>query len=131
MAKDKTMETQNEPTTNDADKDRARLPSVVYLALDVADRGQSTALSVLNDARVELRTATDHVIELAEKLATSGFRFARKLTQRLDEASASALTGAERALANTIKTARETTKTAQDLATQAKRTVTGKQTAQA
>ncbi len=106
---------------------RGLMPGVVHLALDVADRGQSTAISVLNDARTELRTAVDHGIELAEKLASGAFRFARKLNQRIDEVSAEALSGAERTLTGAVKTARETTRAAQELATKATSTVTGRQ----
>jgi hypothetical protein len=92
------------------------LPGVVHLAIDVADKGQSTALAVLQDARIELRTAIDHGIELAEKLTAAGFRFARKAVQRIDEASNETLIGAERVLGGAVKTARETTNAAAQLA---------------
>ncbi len=82
--------------------------TVVHLALDVADRGQSTAVAVLQDARIELRTAVDHGLELAEKLAAGTLRFARKLVSKIDDASNDALTGAERALSSAVITARET-----------------------
>jgi len=95
------------------------LPGVVHLAIDVADKSQSTALAVLQDARVELRTAVDHGIELAEKLSAAAFRFTRKAVQRLDEASAETLVGAERLLGGAVKTARETTVAASQLATTA------------
>ncbi|MBS1122931.1 MAG: hypothetical protein H6Q90_5159 [Deltaproteobacteria bacterium] len=122
------MATHNTDSKTDSRTDRHGLmPNVVHLALDVADRGQSTAISVLNDARVELRAAMENGIELAEKLATGAFRFARKLTQRIDEASGEALTGAERALSNAVKTARETTLAAQHLAATATSQVTGRQ----
>jgi hypothetical protein len=92
------------------------LPGVVHLALDVADKGQSTALAVLQDARIELRTAVDHGIELAEKVTAAAFRFTRKAVQRLDEATSETLTGAERVLGGAVKTARETTNAATQLA---------------
>jgi hypothetical protein len=95
------------------------LPGVVHLAIDVADKGQSTALAVLQDARIELRAAVDHGIELAEKLTTSAFRFTRKAVQRVDEAAGETLTGAERVLGSAVKTARETTSAAAQLATTA------------
>ncbi len=82
--------------------------TVVHLALDVVDRGQSTAVAVLQDARIELRTAVDHGLELAEKLAAGTLRFARKLVSKIDDASNDALSGAERALSNAVITARET-----------------------
>jgi hypothetical protein len=86
----------------------SRLPAVAHLALDVADRGQSTMIAVLHDARSELRSAVDSTIELAEKLATGAFRFARKLTQRVDESAAQGLSGLERTLGDAVKQARET-----------------------
>jgi hypothetical protein len=92
------------------------LPGVVHLALDVADKGQSTALAVLQDARIELRTAIDQGIELAEKVTAAAFRFTRKTVQRVDDATNEALTGAERVLGGAVKTARETTNAAAQLA---------------
>ena len=100
------------------------LPGVVHFALDVADRSQTTALAVLQDARVELRTAVEHGIELAEKMSAAGFRFARKAVQRIDEASGEALGGIERVLGGAVKTARETTTAASHLATTAVNGVT-------
>jgi hypothetical protein len=95
------------------------LPAVVHLAIDVADKGQSTAIAVLQDARIELRGAVEQAIELAEKVTAAGFRFARKAVQRIDEATGDTLTGAERLLGGAVKTARETTNAAAQLATTA------------
>jgi hypothetical protein len=95
------------------------LPGIVHLVVDVADKGQSTAIAVLQDARIELRTAVDHGIELAEKVTAAAFRFTRKAVQRVDEAAGETLTGAERVLGGAIKTARETTNAAAQLATTA------------
>ncbi len=95
------------------------LPGVFHLAIDVADKGQSTALAVLQDARIELRTAVDHGIELAEKLTAAAFRFTRKAVQRIDDAAGEGLTGAERLIGSAVKTARETTTAAAQLATTA------------
>ena len=100
------------------------LPGVVHLALDVADKSQSTALAVLQDARVEIRTAVDHGIELAEKLSAAAFRFSRKAVQRIDEASNETLVGAEKLLGGAVKTARDTTNAASQLATTAVNGVT-------
>jgi hypothetical protein len=99
MSKETTMA---KPDTQKLDR------GVVHLALDVADRGQSTVIAVLNDARVEVRGAIDHTIELAEKLAAGSFRFARKLTSRIDDASTAALTSVEKRLAGAVKQARDT-----------------------
>ena len=95
------------------------LPGVVHLAIDVAEKGQSTAIAVLQDARIELRAAVEQGIELAEKVTAAGFRFARKAVQRFDEAAGETLTGAERVLGGALKTARETTNAAAQLATTA------------
>jgi hypothetical protein len=95
------------------------LPGVIHLALDVADKGQSTAFSVLQDARTEIRTAVDHGLELAEKVTTAAFRFSRKAVQRIDEATGETLTGAERVLGGAVKAARDTTSAAAQLATTA------------
>jgi hypothetical protein len=86
------------------------ITTVVHLALDAADRGQSTAIAVLHDARIELRTALDGGLDYVEKLATGALRFSRKLVQKVDDTSSSALAGAERAITSGLKTARETTR---------------------
>jgi hypothetical protein len=98
---------------------RGVLPGVVHLAIDVAEKGQSTAIAVLQDARIELRAAVEQGIELAEKVTAAGFRFARKAVQRFDDAAGETLTGAERVLSGAVKTARETTNAAAQLATTA------------
>ena len=95
------------------------LPGVVHLAIDVAEKGQSTAIAVLQDVRIELRGAIEQGIELAEKVSAAGFRLARKVVQRVDEASNETLTGAERLLGGAVKSARETTNAAAQLATTA------------
>jgi hypothetical protein len=92
------------------------LPGVVHLALGVVDRGQSTTIAVLHDARNELRGVVDNGIELAEKASASLFRFAKKLTARVDDAVAETLTSTERLLAGAMKSARDTTRAATDLA---------------
>jgi hypothetical protein len=101
------------------------VPGVTHLALDVADRGQSTVIAVLQDARIEIRTLVDNGIELAEKTAAGLFRFARKLTQRVDEGVSETLTGTERLLGGAVKSARETTNAAQETAHSAISSVTG------
>lgn len=105
------------------------LPGVVHLAIDVAERGQSTAIAALQDARTELRTAVDHGLELAEKLVGGAFRFSRKLVQRVDDAAAEVLTGAERVMTGAVRSARETTRAAQELAATAAAGVGGQQAA--
>jgi hypothetical protein len=92
------------------------VPGVAHLALDVVDRGQTTVIAVLHDARTELRTVFDSGIELAEKASASLFRFAKKLTARIDDGVAETLTNTERLIAGAVKSARETTKSATELA---------------
>jgi len=92
------------------------VPGVAHLTLDVVDRSQSTAIAVLQDARAELRVVFDHSIELAEKSAASLFRFARKFGQRVDDGVSQTLGSAEQLISGAVKSARETTKAAAELA---------------
>jgi hypothetical protein len=92
------------------------VPGVANLALDVVDRGQSTAIAVLQDARGELRAFVDLGIDFAEKGTAALFRFARTLTKRVDEATADTLTGTERLFSGAVKSARETAKSATETA---------------
>jgi len=101
------------------------LPGVVHLALDIADRGQSTTIALLQDARSELRGAVEGGVELAEKVAAAVFRVTRKGIARVDEASAEALAGVGQVLAGAVRSARETTRAAAELATTASSSVTG------
>lgn len=107
------------------------VPGVAHLALDVAERGQSTAIAVLQDARVELKAVFDHGIELAEKTSAAFFRFAKKLGQRLDEGVAETLGKTERLLSGAVHSARNTTNAATDLAHSATHGLAGTPTAQA
>lgn len=100
------------------------LPGVVHLAIDVAEKSQSTAIAVLQDARIELRAVVEQGIELAEKFTAAGFRFTRKAVQRIDEAASETLAGTERLLGGAAKAARETTSAAAQLATTAVNSVT-------
>jgi hypothetical protein len=112
------LETTTPPTfTRTHDGARAGfVPGVANLALDVAERGQSTVIAVLQDVRGELRTFVENGIELAEKTASQAFRFARTFTKRVDDATAEALSNTERLLGNAVKSARETTKAATETA---------------
>lgn len=84
-------------------------PEMTHFALDLVDRGQSTVIALLQDARGELRSVVDNGIELAEKTAGSLFRFARKATQRIDEGAAEALGKVEQLVGGAVKSVRETT----------------------
>ena len=101
------------------------VPGVAHLALDVVDKGQSTVIAVLQDARVEIRTLVDNGIELTEKSAAGLFRFARKLTARVDDGLGETLASTERLLGGAVKSARETAKAATDTANTAIGGVTG------
>jgi hypothetical protein len=92
------------------------VPGITNLALDVADRSQSTVIAVLQDARGELRTFVENGIDFAEKGASALFRFARTFTKRVDEGVSETLNGTERLLGNAVKSARETAKAAADTA---------------
>lgn len=109
------LEATTTPTFNRTDR-AGFVPGVANLALDVADRGQSTVIAVLQDARGELRTLVENGIELAEKTAAQAFRFARTLTKRVDDAAAETLGNTERLLGNAVRSARETAKSATDTA---------------
>ncbi len=105
------------------------VPGVAHLALDVVDRGQSLALAVLHDARAEIRAVADGAIELAEKTAAASFRFTKKLVQRLDEGVAETLTSTEKLIGGAVRSARETTKAATELAHAASQGLAGERAA--
>jgi hypothetical protein len=100
--------TETKPTESKPETALAATSTVVHLALDVAEKSQSTAIAILQDARTELRTAIDGGLELAEKLAAGALRFTKKVVAKIDDAAKDGLVGAERALATAVKTARET-----------------------
>ena len=101
------------------------VPGVAHLALDVVDRGQSTAIALLQDARGEIRTVVETGIELVEKTSAALFRFARKATARIDEGVADTLGSVERVIGGAVKSARDTTRLATDTANAAVAGVTG------
>src|SRR5437868_3300510 len=94
-------------TKNDLKVEKTEPKNIVTLALDAANRGQSTAVAVLQDARGEVRTAIEHGIELAEKLSAGVLRFARKLVAKIDDAANDGLTATERVLAGAVDKAKE------------------------
>jgi hypothetical protein len=101
------------------------VPGAAHLALDIVERTESTAIAVLQDARGEIRAVVEGGIELAEKTAASLFRLARKVTARIDEGVSASLTGAEQLLGGGIKSLRETTTAAREVATTAVAGLTG------
>lgn len=111
-----TMAPRNESTTRSSTAPAGVVPGVVHLALDVADRGQSTTIALLQEGRAELTAVFISGLELAEKATTSFFRVVKRAAQRLDEVGSESLAGVERLATTSFKTARETTKAATDLA---------------
>jgi hypothetical protein len=107
----------------------AEAPRVLHLALDAAERGQTTVVALMQDARTELRVAVDSTIDLAEKLAAGSVRFTRKLVQKVDEVAADALKGTSSALHEAIENARETACAGRELAERAVEKVTGQSAA--
>jgi hypothetical protein len=107
----------------------AEAPRVLHLALDAAERGQTTVVALMQDARTELRVAVDSTIDLAEKLAAGSVRFTRKLVQKVDEVAADALKGTSSALHEAIENARETARAGRELAERAVEKVTGQSAA--
>jgi hypothetical protein len=96
-------------------KNSGFVPGAVYLALDVADKGNTTAIGLLQDVRGELRTAVDSTIDFAENITKAFFRLGRKATQRVDEALSDTLVTTEKLLGGAVRTARDTTKAATDV----------------
>jgi hypothetical protein len=101
------------------------VPGVAHLAIDAVDRGQSTAIALLQDARGEIRLVVETGIELCEKTTAALFRFARKATQRIDEGVSETLGNVERVLGGVVKSARDTARLATDTANAAVAGVTG------
>src|SRR5690349_12150004 len=106
-------------TKTDVSNQNTEAPRPVLLALDVAERGQATVVAVLQDVRIELRTAVEGTIDLGEKLAAGVVRFARKLAQKVDETAADTLKGTEKVLHDTIESARNTARAGRQLAERA------------
>ena len=112
MSKDNTTSTPSTPTTSAVRTARGVVPGVVHLALDVADRGQSSTIALLQEGRTELATFVIGGVELAEKATASVFRLIKKAIARFDESTSETLAGVEKIVTSTVKTARETTTTA-------------------
>jgi hypothetical protein len=113
------------PRTERAAERTGVLPGVAFLAVDVAERGNSTTFAVINDARAELRTVADAGLDAIENVAKAVFRFGHKLAQRIDEAAIETLGAVERTFGTAVHAARSTTRAAADLATTAAAGVAG------
>lgn len=121
MSKETPVSTTKPESTRSSDRATTTgvVPNVVHLALDVADRGQTSALALLSDGRAELVQLVNGGIELAEKATASFFRLLKKATAHLDQATAETLVTVERIANGAVKGARETTRAATDLASTA------------
>ena len=88
--------------------------SGTHVAIEVADRSQSTAFALIHELRAETRAAIEAALVLAEKLGSAAVRVARSATVRIDTATAASITDVERWLGGTLAKAREA---AEDAAT--------------
>lgn len=91
------------------------LPAAAQFVIDVASRGQITTISVLQDARTELRSFVDGGLDFADKATTTWLRFLRKLAQRADDALAETFGEALRLSVTAAASARAATHVATDL----------------
>ncbi|MCB9564639.1 MAG: hypothetical protein H6709_16855 [Kofleriaceae bacterium] len=99
--------------------------SIVNLALDVGDRGSATAHSLVQDARGELRTAVDTGIDATEAVVRGLFRFAKRITARVDDLAGELTSASERTVAGLVGGLRDTTRAAGELASTAADAVVG------
>jgi hypothetical protein len=81
--------------------------SGTHVAIEVADRSQSTAFALIHELRAETRAAIEAALVLAEKLGSAAVRVARSATIRIDTATAASITDVERWLGGTLAKARE------------------------
>jgi len=89
-------------------------------ASEISDaHGRAVCIAADVTGLAQLRGAIEQGIELAEKVSAAGFRLARKAVQRFDDAANETLTGTERLLGGAVRSARETTNAAAQLATTA------------
>ena len=79
-----------------------------HVAIEVADRSQSTTFALLHEVRAETRAAIEAALVLAEKVGSAAVRVARKATVKIDEATAASMTDVERWLGSALARARET-----------------------
>jgi hypothetical protein len=99
--------------------------SIATFAVDAGDRSASTAISVINDVRGELRAAADNSLDALENVVRAFFRVGKKLTQRTDELAAELTSAGERTVSTVFRGLRETTRAAGELASTAAGAVVG------
>lgn len=109
----------------DSQKTPGALVSIATFAVDAGDRTATTAFTVINDVRGELRTAVDSGLDTIENVVRGFFRIGKKLTQRVDELAAELTSAGERTAAGVFRGIRETTRAAGELASTAAGAVVG------
>lgn len=109
----------------DSQKTPGALVSIATFAVDAGDRSATTAFSLVNDVRGELRAAADSTLDAVENVVRAFFRVGKRLTQRSDELAAELTSAAERTSAVVFRGLRETTRAAGELASTAAGAVVG------
>jgi len=112
----------------DSQKNPGALVSIATFAVDAGDRTATTAFSVINDVRGELRTAADTSLDALENLLRAFFRVGKRITQRSDELAAELTSAGERTVSGVFRGIRETTRAAGELASTAAGAVIGDKT---
>jgi microcompartment protein CcmL/EutN len=104
------------PTRPSDNRSTGALVSVATFAIDAGDRGASTVLGLINDARGELRTAVDTGLDAAENAVRGMFRISKRVTARVDELVAELTSASERTVNSVVRGLRDTTRAAGELA---------------
>ncbi len=81
--------------------------------------------ALVQDVRGELRTAVDAGLDTAENVVRGMFRIGKRITARVDELSLELTTASEKTVAGLLRSLRETTRAANELATAATGAVIG------
>ena len=114
----------NLESTKPAEKTGA-LIGFVNLSLDAGDKGVTTAFGLAQDVRGELRTAVDTGLDALENVVRGFFRIGKRVTARVDELAAELAASGERTVSGVIKSLRDTTRAASELASTAGGAIVG------
>ena len=114
----------NLESTKPAEKTGA-LIGIVNLSLDAGDKGASTAFGLAQDVRGELRTAVDTGLDALENVVKGFFRVGKRFTARVDELAADLTASGERTVSGVIRSLRDTTRAASELASTAGGAIVG------
>jgi hypothetical protein len=104
---------------------RGLVPGVVNLSLDVVETVVSNAIAVVDDVRAESHKIVDASIDFGENLAKSVASVSRRVADRIDGGAAGVLVGVKRVVLSAIGSARETSRSATNLASTATAAVVG------